>query len=55
VESVTGPPRKYFVMTDEGNAAFATLLNTWNEMTGSVQALIQNTNPIASSETNQVS
>jgi len=55
VESVTGPPRKYFVMTDEGNAAFATLLNTWNEMAGSVQALIQNTNPIASSETNQVS
>ena len=55
VESVTGPPRKYFVMTEEGKAAFAILLNTWNEMTGSVQALIQNTNPIASSETNQVS
>jgi PadR family transcriptional regulator PadR len=55
VESVTGPPRKYFVMTDEGKAAFAILLNTWNEMTGSVQALIQNTNPIHPSETNTVS
>ncbi|MGI9139275.1 MAG: PadR family transcriptional regulator [Sediminibacterium sp.] len=55
VESVTGPPRKYFVMTDEGKAAFTILLNTWNEMTGSVQALIQNTNPIHPSETNIVS
>ena len=55
VESVTGPPRKYFVMTEEGKAAFATLLNTWNEMAGSVQALIQKNDTITSSETNQVS
>lgn len=52
VESVTGPPRKYFVMTEEGSAAFAILLNTWNEMTGSVQTIIQNINPIHSSESN---
>ena len=55
VESVTGPPRKYFVMTEEGKAAFATLLNTWNEMAGSVQALIQKNDTITSSEPNQVS
>ena len=55
VESVTGPPRKYFVMTEEGKAASATLLNTWNEMAGSVQALIQRNDTITSSEPNQVS
>ena len=55
VESVTGPPRKYFVMTEEGKAAFAILLNTWNEMTSSVQALIQKNDTITSSEPNQVS
>ena len=55
MESVTGPPRKYFVMTEEGKAAFAILLNTWNEMTGSVQALIQKNDTITSSEPNQVS
>ena len=55
VESVSGPPRKYFVLTDEGNKAFAVLLNTWNEMTGSVNKLTQNNNPIANEEVNQTS
>ena len=55
VESISGPPRKYFVMTEEGKAAFQILLKTWNEMTGAVNQLTQNTNPIASSETKTVS
>lgn len=50
VESVTGPPRKYFVMTEEGNAAFAVLLKTWNEMAGAVNTLTQVANPISSTE-----
>jgi len=55
VESISGPPRKYFVMTEEGKAAFEVLLKTWKEMTTAVHQLTQNTNPIASSETNEVS
>ena len=55
VESISGPPRKYFVMTEEGKAAFQILLKTWNEMTDAVESLIQITNPIASSEINEVS
>ncbi len=55
VESISGPPRKYFVMTEEGKAAFEVLLKTWKEMTNSVNELIQNTNPINSSETKTVS
>jgi PadR family transcriptional regulator PadR len=42
VESVSGPPRKYFVLTEDGNKAFEVLLNTWNEMTGAVNKLTQN-------------
>jgi len=32
VESNSGPPRKYFVMTEEGKAAFEVLLKNWKEM-----------------------
>ena len=41
VESISGPPRKYFVMTEEGKAAFAVLLQTWKEMTTAVDQLTQ--------------
>ena len=50
VESISGPPRKYFVMTEEGKAAFEVLLKTWNEMTSAVNQLTQVTNPISTSE-----
>ena len=39
VESISGPPRKYFVMTEEGKAAFGVLLQTWNEMATAVDQL----------------
>ena len=55
VESISGPPRKYFVMTEDGKNAFQILLKTWEEMTHSVNELIHNTNPIVPSETNAVS
>ena len=42
VESNSGPPRKYFVLTDEGKKAYAVLLATWNDMAGAVQQLTQN-------------
>ncbi len=46
VESVSGPPRKYFVLTEDGHKAYDVLLKTWNEMTGAVNQLTQNSNPI---------
>ncbi len=46
VESISGPPRKYFVMTDEGNAAYNVLLKTWNEMADAVQLITNNANNI---------
>lgn len=47
VESISGPPRKYFVMTEEGQKAYEVLQKTWNEMTTSVAAIITpKSNPI---------
>jgi len=47
VESISGPPRKYFVMTEAGQAAYEVLQKTWHEMTTSVHAIITpKTNPI---------
>ena len=55
VESVSGPPRKYFVLTEEGDKAFTVLLKTWNEMTNSVNQLTQNNNTIVNDEVSQAS
>ena len=45
VESVSGPPRKYFVMTDAGKEAFSVLLQTWNDMANAVSLLTQPQTP----------
>jgi PadR family transcriptional regulator PadR len=55
VESVSGPPRKYFVLTEEGNQAFDILLKTWNEMTDAVNQLTQSTNNNTNAEAQQAS
>ena len=55
VESVSGPPRKYFVLTEEGNQAFDILLKTWNEMTAAVNQLTQSTNNNTNAEAQQAS
>ena len=55
VESVSGPPRKYFVLTEEGNQAFEVLLKTWNEMTEAVNLLTQSTNNNTNAEAQQAS
>ena len=39
VESSSGPPRKYFMMTDKGLAFYEELKDTWNELADGVQAL----------------
>ena len=47
VESISGPPRKYFVMTEAGIEAYEVLQKTWNEMTTSVDTIITSkANPI---------
>ena len=39
VESNSGPPRKYFSMTDKGLAFYQELEDTWNELANAVNAL----------------
>ena len=42
-ESTGGPPRKYYQITDKGKLFLAELLNTWNELTDSVNQITQKT------------
>lgn len=39
VESNSGPPRKYFLMTDQGLQFYAELERTWKELADAVQLL----------------
>ena len=57
VESNSGPPRKYFVMTDEGHAFYEALESTWKELAAAVHALTQPSEKIeeTESEENQTS
>lgn len=43
VESKSGPPRKYFQLTPEGNTFLNELELTWNELTDSVNQIILKT------------
>src|SRR5690606_31125811 len=43
VESTTGPPRKYFSLTDKGLEFYDLLESTWCELSGSVEKLINRT------------
>ena len=48
VESNSGPPRKYFVMTEKGLTFYQELERTWQELADAVHVLTQ---PQASTET----
>lgn len=39
VESSSGPPRKYYALTDDGKAFLEELKNTWNELYEAVQLI----------------
>ncbi len=39
VESNSGPPRKYFSLTEKGNAFYQELESTWQELANGVKAL----------------
>lgn len=41
VESISGPPRKYFTMTEEGIAFYTELEKTWTELADAVHLLTQ--------------
>lgn len=51
VESSSGPPRKYFAMTEEGLQFYRELETTWQELAGAVAALTLTEK--SESETNQ--
>jgi PadR family transcriptional regulator, regulatory protein PadR len=51
VESNSGPPRKYFLMTEQGLLFYAELERTWKELADAVQSLTsQNGQPDVHSE-----
>lgn len=39
VESNSGPPRKYFLLTEKGAAFYSELETTWNELANAVKTL----------------
>jgi PadR family transcriptional regulator, regulatory protein PadR len=53
VESNSGPPRKYFVMTDKGLEFYGELERTWQELADAVHALTQPLDNNDASEENQ--
>lgn len=44
VESSSGPPRKYYVITDSGRIFLANLENTWSELSSSVHSIVSKSN-----------
>jgi PadR family transcriptional regulator PadR len=54
VESSSGPPRKYFSLTEKGGAFYKELQATWNDMVNSVNTVTQKNgapNPTVEGET----
>ena len=41
-ESTSGPPRKYYSLTDEGKTAWEKLKENWDKLNQSVDQLVQN-------------
>lgn len=44
VESSSGPPRKYYVLTDDGKQFLTAMQETWLDLADSVQTIIRKTN-----------
>lgn len=43
VESQSGPPRKYYVLTETGKKFLDEMQQTWNELSDSVNTIVQKT------------
>ena len=52
VESLTGPPRKYFVMTDQGLSFYEELERTWKELADAVYTLTLPTDTTNNNQSN---
>ena len=52
VESNSGPPRKYFVMTEKGLTFYAELERTWKELADAVHTITNETLEQPTTETN---
>ena len=50
-ESTGGPPRKYYQMTEKGKLFLTELLNTWKDLTESVNQITRNNNQTNAPET----
>src|SRR5204862_925060 len=46
VESNSGPPRKYFMLTEKGEACYNELEQTWNALSNAVTALANKTEDV---------
>ena len=55
VESTTGPPRKYFSLTNKGVEFYSLLESTWSELSNSVDILVNKTSEIESVNVNEES
>ena len=53
IESNSGPPRKYFSLTEKGNAFYKELENTWNELAGAVKTLSEAEQQYSNNNTSQ--
>lgn len=53
VESSSGPPRKYYTLTNDGQDFLSTLNTTWEELIGSTQSIIQATTKTRKSKTSK--
>ncbi len=47
VESTSGPPRKYYVLTDTGKQFLEALNITWHELSKSVETIVSHTKEIS--------
>lgn len=50
VESSSGPPRKYYVLTDDGKQFLDAMQATWLDLAESVQTIIRKTNEVAQTQ-----
>jgi PadR family transcriptional regulator PadR len=51
IESNSGPPRKYFTLTEKGLAFYGELESTWNELANAVNTLTNRTQSIDANQT----
>ena len=51
VESSSGPPRKYYVLTDEGKTFLEAMQSTWFELADSVQTVIHRSEELSNAAT----